>query len=200
VVASLTPEEVSEPGPDFDGVLRLYKELDKESDRGAVLVAGAMLEEALAALLVTHFVANPTATDPLFDGPNAPLQSFSAKIDAGYRMGLFSDRFCRDLHVIRRIRNDVAHRAAGCSFQDTSIADRVRALTASHGIFKRSPKWVAKKGSPEIRTQFIEAASWMLFYLIAERGRTKHLTAKHLEFGYLVTMDDHEPPIKGPTA
>jgi DNA-binding MltR family transcriptional regulator len=195
----LTPEEISKPGPDFDAVLRLYEELDKESDRGAVLVAGAMLDEALAGLLLTHLVANPTATDPLFDGPNAPLQSFSSKIDAAYRMGLFSDRFCRDLHVIRRIRNDVAHRAAGCSFQDTSITDRVRALTASHGIFERSPKWVAKKGPPDIRAQFIEAASWMLFYLIAERARTKHLSAKHPEFGYIVTMDDDGLPIKPTT-
>lgn len=189
----MTPEEISQPGPDFEAVLRLYKELDKESDRGAVLVAGAMLEEALEGLLVTHLVANPTASDPLFDGPNAPLQSFSAKIDIAYRLGLYSDRSCRDLHVIRRIRNDVAHRAAGCSFQDTSIGDRVRALTASHGIFERSPKWVEKEGPPNIRAQFIEAASWMLFYLIAERARTKHLSAKHLEFGYIVTMDEESP-------
>src|SRR5690349_19793079 len=97
--------EITKPGFDFDAVSRLYTELDKESDRGAVLVSTAMLDEALSQLLIAHLVPNPTSSDSLFDGSNAPLQSFSAKIDVGYRLALISDRFCRDLHVIRRIRN-----------------------------------------------------------------------------------------------
>lgn len=194
----MTPDDISKPGPDFAAVRRLYTELDKESDRGTVLVAGAMLEEALGELLVTHLVPNPTAVDPLFDGPNAPLQSFSSKIDIAYRLSLISDRFCRDLHIIRRIRNDVAHRAAGCSFQDTSIADRVKALSTSHGILERSPKWVAKIGTFNTRAQFIEASAWMLFYLNAEQPRTEKLTATDLEFGYSVSMDDDDAPANKP--
>jgi DNA-binding MltR family transcriptional regulator len=190
----VTPDEITKPGPDFDAVIRLFKELDKESDRGTVLVAGAMLEEGLGELLIAHLVPNPTSSDPLFDGPNAPLQSFSAKIDATYRLGLISDRFCRDLHIIRRIRNDVAHRAASCSFDDTSIADRVQALSTSHGILERSPKWVSKRGVPGTRFQFIEAASWMLFFLHAEKVRVGKRSARHLEFGYSVSMDDDGQP------
>ena len=178
----------------MEGYQRLQTELEKESDRGAVLVGAAMLEEALKDVLEAHLVPNPGSSDPLFEGPTAPLQSFSAKIDLGYRLGLISDRFCRDMHVIRRIRNTVAHRVAGCSFEDASIADRVKALTSSHGIFQRSPKWSAGRGEMNTRKQFIEAASWMLFFLHAEVDRVHRHGVRHLEFGYSVILDDPEKP------
>ena len=105
--------DTPEPGPDFEAVFRLQAELKGESPRGIVLVSAAMLEEALRELLVAFLVPNASASDTLFDGPMAPFGSFSAKIDAAYRLGLVSDKFCRDLHVIRRIRNDVAHQPRG---------------------------------------------------------------------------------------
>jgi DNA-binding MltR family transcriptional regulator len=185
-----TQDDTSAPGPDFDAVQRLYRELDKESDRGAVLVASAMIDDGLGDLILTHLVPNPTSSDSLFDGPNAPFQAFSAKIDAGYRLGIISDRFCRDLHLIRKIRNDVAHRAGQCDFNDSSIVDRVKALCASHGILVRSPKWAAKRGATNTRAQFIESASWMLFYIHARRMRVPNLSASRPEFGYSLCMDD----------
>ena len=72
--------DVSAPGPDFDAVLRLEAELATESPRGVVLVATAMLEEALRELLLALLVPNPSSTDSLFDGPMAPFNSFSAKM------------------------------------------------------------------------------------------------------------------------
>ena len=177
------------PGPDFEAVARLHKELDSESDRGVILVSSAMLEEALRELLVTFLAPNPSSSDSLFDGANAPLQSYSAKIDAAYRVGLLSDRFSRDLHLIRKIRNDVAHRPASCDFSDTSIRDRIAALSKSHGIFERSPERNKKHGVPSVRDQFIEAAAWMLFYLAAERPRVKPVPTHPPEFGYMVSLD-----------
>lgn len=189
--------EVSDPGPDFDAVLRLEAELKNESDRGSVLVAAAMLEEALQELLIAHLVPSTSATDLLFEGSNAPLNAFSAKIDMVFRLGLVSDRFCRDLHVIRKMRNDVAHRSSGCTFEDASLKDRALALTKSHGLFERSPKWREKVGPQSPRQQFNEAASWMLFFLAAERLRVPVLKAKGLEFGYRVSMDEPHFPAEG---
>lgn len=182
-------DETSEPGPDFDVVTRLQAELEGESARGMVLVSAAMLEEALLELLVAFLVPNALSSDPMFDGPTAPLSSFSAKIDLSYRLGLLSDKFCRDLHVIRRIRNDVAHKPKSFSFEDGGARDRILALSNSHGLFQRSPNWVAKRGPPSLREQFVEAATWMIFYLAAARARMQPLRTRELEFGYLMTMD-----------
>lgn len=183
-------DEISAPGPDFDAVRRLQSELQSESPRGIVLVSAAMLEEALRELLLGFLVPNASSSDTLFDGPTAPFASFSAKIDAAYRLGLVSHTFARDLHVIRRIRNDVAHKPQGFKFEDPSPRERILALSHSHGLFARSPKLVAKIGQPSLQAQFLEAASWMLFFLAAERKRVSPLQARRVEFGYTASMDD----------
>lgn len=183
--------DTPEPGADFDAVLRLQTELKNESPRGVVLVATAMLEEALRELLSGFLVPNPTSSDTLFDGPNSPFGSLSAKIDAAYRLSIVSDKFCRDLHIIRRIRNEVAHKPQGFSFEDQGTRERIAALSQSHGIYLRSPDWLAQQPSPlSLRDQFLEAASWMLFFLVAERERITPLTARCLEFGYEFSMDE----------
>jgi DNA-binding MltR family transcriptional regulator len=179
------------PGPDFDAVLRLQAELRDESSRGVVLVATAMLEEALRELLLAFLVPNASSTDTLLDGPNSALGTLSSKIDAAYRLGLVSDKFCRDLHLIRKLRNDVAHQAKSFKFEDPASEQRVRALTKSHGLLARSPQWVLKHGQLNLQDQFVEAASWMLFFLAAERERIEPLHVRTKEFGYLASLD-HE--------
>lgn len=103
---------------------------------------------------------------------------------------MISDSFARDLHLIRKIRNDVAHRPASCDFTDTSIKDRIGALSKSHGIFERSPRRQEKFGRPSVREEFIEAAAWMLFFLAAERKRVNPTKRRAPEFGYMVSLDD----------
>ena len=176
-------------GPDFDAVIRLQAELKDESPRGVVLIATAMLEEALRELLVAYLVPNASSSDTLLDGLNSAVGTFSSKIDIAYRLGLVSHSFCRDLHVIRRIRNDVAHQPKGFKFEDASPEQRILALSKSHGLFSRSPKWVEQNGQPSLRDQFIEASSWMLFFLAAERERLKPLHPRSQEFGYVTTFD-----------
>lgn len=179
------------PGPDFDAVIRLVSELKDESPRGVVLIATAMLEEALRELLLAFLVPNASAADTILDGPNSPFGTLSAKIDAAYRLGLVSANFCRDLHLIRRLRNDVAHQPKGFNFEEPATEQRVLALSKSHGLFARSPKWLKERGQPDLRAQFIEASSWMLFYLAAERERVTPLRPRSQEFGYVATLD-HE--------
>ncbi len=181
--------KIPEPGPDFDAVVRLRKELREESPRGIVLISAAMIEEALREMLLARLVPNSSSSDVLFDGPMSSFGSFSAKIDGAYRIGLISHQFCRDLHVIRRIRNEVAHQPKGFTFEETGTKARVTALSHSHGIYRRSPKWVEEQGKPSVQEQFLEAATWMLFYLAAERERIETIKPHRPEFGYSASMD-----------
>ncbi|POD29683.1 hypothetical protein BKM14_20605 [Pseudomonas syringae pv. syringae] len=178
-----------EPGPDFDAVKRFEKELGDESPRGVVLIGTAMLEEKLRELMIAALVPNPSSSDTLFDGPNSAFGSLSSKIDGAYRMGLISNTFCRDLHVIRRLRNDVAHEPQSFRFEDPSPKNRIESLSNSHGMYKRSPKWVEKHGTPSLKAQFIEAVSWMIFRLAAEKERCPVQSSPILEFGYRFTFD-----------
>src|SRR5690348_13100633 len=87
----------------------LHQEFSKETDRAAVIVAASMLDELLRTILVARLVPVSSATDELFDGANAPVGTFSARIEMAYRVGLVSVKFARDLHLVRKIRNDFAH-------------------------------------------------------------------------------------------
>ena len=187
---NMDSKQIPEPGPDFKAVIRLQSELRAESPRGIVLVSAAMIEEALQEIMLVRFVPNSSSSDTLFDGPMSPFGSFSAKIDGAYRIGLISQQFCRDLHIIRRIRNEVAHQPKGFTFEDAATKTRVHALSHSHGIYRRSPKWVEQRGTPSLQEQFLEAATWMLFYLAAERERVLTLSPHHPEFGYRASMDN----------
>jgi mannitol operon repressor len=88
--------------------LRYMEVLTEESDRGAVLVTAAMLDDVLTKLLLARLVEGKSS-EKLLDGFNAPLGTFSAKIAAARAIGVISEEWRRDLDLLRGIRNDFAH-------------------------------------------------------------------------------------------
>lgn len=169
--------------------ITLRKEFEKESDRAAVILTSSMLDSALTSLLRSFLVDTPNSEDELIERPNAPLSTFSAKIDISRRLGLISNKFCRDLHIIRRIRNEFAHNIAGCSFSDTTIRSRVFELCKSSGIIERNPK--KRKDFPDgPRGDFLVVSSWMLFHLHSAAQYCEQIKEPDLEWGYDTTLNE----------
>ncbi len=108
-------------------VLVFRRELTRETDRGAALFATAHLEDKLAQVLRAFLVDDTSASDPLFRG-TAALATFSARIDVSYLLGLIPTSARRDLHLIRRIRNEFAHSSSILRFDEGPIAARCREL------------------------------------------------------------------------
>ena len=106
----------------------LKRELANESDRACVIIAAAVLDSALMTLLKSHLIPVGTREDHLFDGANAPLSTFSARIEMSHRLGLMDANLARSLNLIRRIRNDFAHDVAGCSFEQSRVMNRMTEL------------------------------------------------------------------------
>jgi len=125
VVSPGWPDEVSE-------------EFNAESPRALVILAAAMLDQALKRLLQTYLVASPTRDDDLFDGSNAPMGHLSSRIDFSYRLGLISNEMCRDLHLIRKIRNEFAHNITNCTFENEKVKSRIFELRKSIPLFSNS--------------------------------------------------------------
>ena len=169
--------------------LRVFaKEFGKESDRACVVLSAAMLEQALDSVFRTCLVAAPSSRDDLLDGPNAPLSSFSAKIDLAHRIGVISTKFCRDLHLIRKIRNQFAHNVTGCDFSNRSVCDQVGALIRSSGMAKREPETRKKLYSKGARGDFQMSVAWMLFQLRTLPAEIKRMEPRHDEFGYTYVL------------
>lgn len=106
-------------GP-FYARLRMFLDTtNNETDRGRALVTASLIEEMLEEIL-RGFLLENSAIKKLFEAPNAPLSTLSAKSAVSRALGLISDEEFRDIDLIRRIRNAFAH-SVMCSFDDNHI-------------------------------------------------------------------------------
>ena len=110
---------------------RLASAYEKESDRAVALLATAFLDEQCKAALVRHFVDDLKLSAKLFSG-YGPVASFSARVDMLLALGHIAEMVHRDLHVIRKVRNEFAHHADLIDFKDAAIrkqCDRLSVVT-----------------------------------------------------------------------
>lgn len=114
-------------------------EFAKESDRASVILSASMLDQALETILRSALCPTNSANDDLLDGANAPLSTFSSRIDMCYRLGIISARLCRDIHIVRKIRNEFAHNVTGFTFDTPGVRNRILELTRSFGIRQTLP-------------------------------------------------------------
>lgn len=113
---------MKEPEPEIKELSDFLTEFNGESDRGAVLTAGAYLDERLGEMLKA-FLANVEETDELLFGFNAPLGTFSAKIKLVYSLGLIQENEFDELNINRKIRNEFGHSWKEVDFKSRKIVD-----------------------------------------------------------------------------
>ncbi len=154
-------------------------------DRSAAIVAAAMLEEALRRQ-IEAFILPPTNRErDILSRTDAPLGTFSAKIDAAYQLGLISRHLHRDLHLVRRIRNDAAHSHGEFSFDLPPWCDRITALQRASDYNNRHPDTRRIYGPPGPRGDFLGLTGWILYSLDVEVDGVVRLDEKGPEFGYI---------------
>ncbi|OHB97800.1 MAG: hypothetical protein A2W74_07800 [Planctomycetes bacterium RIFCSPLOWO2_12_38_17] len=97
--------------------------LTGESDRGCALMATAYLEASLDKVISTFLVEDERVQKDVFSNKGF-LETFSSKIDFAYLLGLITKSMHRDLHLLRKIRNEFAHNLTNLSFDSPAIRDR----------------------------------------------------------------------------
>lgn len=102
-------------------------DLMDESDRGAVLVGAAILEDTLRDLISSTSTENGLSAKSVADlfSMNGPASTFSAKTLVCYAFGLISKDLYDDLNRIRKIRNKFAHTSEKIDFLMPEIEDLV---------------------------------------------------------------------------
>jgi hypothetical protein len=106
----------------------LIRSVSHESDRGCILVVAALIENVLKDYIKARLVGANKKDDELFDGGNAPLGNLSAKIDMAFRLGLIQSKEKKQLHLMRKIRNDCAHNPENQFFDSQSIQYRMQEI------------------------------------------------------------------------
>jgi DNA-binding MltR family transcriptional regulator len=109
-------------------IVAVLKEIDAQTDRGAAIVAAAVLEEILEITLQGRMVELNRKHYDVFFGLNGPAGNFSSKIELLFALGLCSESHYGLLHQIREIRNKFAHRIDSLDFDNELIAPLIDKL------------------------------------------------------------------------
>ena len=103
-----------------------------ESDRGAVLVGIAVIDESLTDLLQAAFVNDPpvqqVSITSLFS-PNGPLATIWSKIHLANALGLLHPDVYSNLEIIRKLRNRFAYQKDPVDFLDTNVEQLINKLS-----------------------------------------------------------------------
>ena len=118
---------ISEDQELIDVHRKLYESLFKESGRGAILIATAIVEEQLLKLI--EVVLPPDITKEikkrLLKYPG-PVSSLAAKIHIAYAFRLIDKNLCDSLNALRDVRNEAAHSAL--SFELIQLNERLKKI------------------------------------------------------------------------
>jgi DNA-binding MltR family transcriptional regulator len=120
----------------------VYDALLSESDRGAVLLGAALIEESLKKLLRQFLIEDSETAEKLFW--KGPLQSAGASNQIAYCLGLISKQELEDIERIQQIRNQFAHQLLKVRFENNEIEKSCVELTAPDE-FMRTAKGLAPR-------------------------------------------------------
>lgn len=144
----------------------LLAALRSESDRGCVLVTAAMIETELESHIRLRLLPPANKEDELISQSfNAPISSFSQKIDLAFRIGLIPPHERSVYHQLRNLRNACAHNIAAQTFSENHFQSRTK------NIIKESlPLWEALRSvigrsittqpCPDDIDELIELVTW----------------------------------------
>jgi mannitol operon repressor len=101
----------------------IFQELENQSDRGAGIVAAAIVEEHLTKSLQCRLRLTKTIEERIFSIDRGGFASeFASKVDLAFCVGLIQQTILNDLRLIAKIRNRFAHRVEPLQFSDGEIS------------------------------------------------------------------------------
>lgn len=164
---------------------RIHKELDEDSDRAVVIVATAMVDDALKELINAKLLPAKNKEHCIISNPSSPLGTFSSRINACYQIGLISESMHRDLHILRKLRNDFAHNPFDLTFESSSVKSRVIELDKISNYLIRNKEARDNVASSGTRGDFIFSIGWRLYSLTCNIEKIEKSKIQSHEFGYV---------------
>jgi hypothetical protein len=123
-----------------DQISTFLKELNTQTDRGAAIIAAAVLDDLLQILITERCVEMGTARhEALFNKPGAPLSTFSSRIEVSYAIGAISNEVRLICQLIREVRNKFAHRIEQITFDHPEVVEMMKNRGAAFGVNAELP-------------------------------------------------------------
>ncbi|TQO56168.1 hypothetical protein [Paraclostridium bifermentans] len=105
-----------------ENLAAIYKEIEESNDRAVGILCGSILDEQLKQMLKS-FLVKDNKIEKEFLGGQGAISTFESRITACYYMGLIDEIERKNLEVIRKIRNKLAHSFGPIDFNTQSIKD-----------------------------------------------------------------------------
>jgi hypothetical protein len=102
----------------------VIEEIERQTDRGAALVAAAFIETRLEAAIKTRLDPEAAKTVSKLFHFSGALGNLAGKIDIGHALHLYPITIRDLLHDVREIRNQFAHNVAPLDFNSEDIRRR----------------------------------------------------------------------------
>jgi mannitol operon repressor len=107
----------------------------KETDRGAALMAGSVIDEILKEIIL-KFLIDIKESGQLMNGFNAPIGTFSSRILMAYTLGLIEDTEYFEIETIRKIRNLFGHSWTEADFFTPKIKSQIEKFPFQEQTFR----------------------------------------------------------------
>jgi hypothetical protein len=145
------------------------------STRAAIVTAAALLDDLLYLILAARMLNNDKVVNKVLSDESL---TFSRRIDLCYSLGLISHAEKHDLHIIRKIRNDVAHSWKPVSLKQEALASRFRSLYIPKEFWK-------DVGTEPRGTKLWFLSGWVILtnQLVLRLNQTQHLESARETFG-----------------
>ncbi len=118
----------------LEELVKVRANITKESDRGCVLLAVSYLDNELKNAIEARLVENKAVVNDML-GTGRPLGTFSSRIDMAYLLGIISFNQRRQLHLIRKIRNEFGHSYEEITFDTDNIKNRIQELDFNKFVY-----------------------------------------------------------------
>lgn len=140
--------------------------LKAESDRGVMILAATMLDDALLTALGRALPrANSKMRSEIFSN-DGPLATFSKRIMFAEAAGLISPIVAKQMNVIRRIRNAAAHAHAAVDFSLDEVKQALATMFQDNEKSDDFETWSQAK----VRNFYLQICGYLADHLIGGAG------------------------------
>lgn len=143
-------------------------EIEGESDRAAIILISALLDDVLTYALVDAFAIKASEKElEHYFRVEGPLGSFSAKIEIAYLFGLIELSTMDQLNSIREMRNACAHTKHNITFELMELAN------VAKRIFHPTGEVIIKNHSPATIRAALMHEAMIIICIVREGSRAK---------------------------
>jgi hypothetical protein len=128
--------------------------LKGESDRGAIILAGSMIDDAVGHMLASRMPALNSDERARMFGYDGVAGSFSSRLRLAHALGYIDRDMRRRVEVVKEMRNAAAHAHQEISFETPAICEAVRFI--SKGGIPDDYNWTRRK----YRYAFLMICGW----------------------------------------